>query len=122
MGGLNSLGGLNNVNVDFRPTVELTAPEKEVTAPQQPVSNAAPENAPPPKAKSPEVKMALNWILGGQSIAIPEEIDREFYDKLMEMDAHPDTKKAFLDTIKPRISDAALKATYKRDYLHKMFN
>ena len=23
MGGLNSLGGLNNVNVDFRPAVEL---------------------------------------------------------------------------------------------------
>ena len=32
----------------------------------------------------------------------------------MEMDAHPDKKKAYLDTIRPRISDAALKATEMR--------
>ena len=66
------------------------------------------------KAKSPEVKMALIQILGVQSIAIPEEIDKEFYDKLMEMDKDPAKKRAFLDTIKPRISKAALKTTENR--------
>ena len=79
------------------------------------------------QAKSLEVKMALNQILGVQSIAIPEEIDKEFYDKLMEMDADPDKKKTFLDTIKPRISDAALKATEMRlneaiEYAKKLDN
>ena len=66
------------------------------------------------KAKSPEVKMALNQILGVQSIAIPEEIDKEFYDKLMEMDKNPDKKKEFLKSLKPRISADALKATENR--------
>ena len=66
------------------------------------------------QAKSLEVKMALNLILGVQSIAIPEEIDKEFYDKLMEMDADPAKKQAFLDTIKPRISEAAMKASENR--------
>ena len=52
MGGLNSLGGLNNVNVDFRPTVELTAPEKDGTASKQEVANAAPENVSAEKAEA----------------------------------------------------------------------
>ena len=66
------------------------------------------------KAKSPEVKMALIQALGMQSIAIPEEIDEDFYNKLMEMDKDPAKKRAFLDTIKPRISKAALKTTENR--------
>ena len=66
------------------------------------------------KAKSPEVKMALIQALGMQSTALPEEIDKDFYDKLMEMDANPDKKKEFLESLKPRISAAALKATENR--------
>jgi len=66
------------------------------------------------KAKSPEVKMALNDVMGLQSIAIPEEIDKEFYDKLMEMDRNPAQKKAYLDSIAPRLSPEALDATAKR--------
>ena len=37
MSGLNSLSGLNNVNMDFRPMVELTTPEKDGTASKQQV-------------------------------------------------------------------------------------
>jgi len=66
------------------------------------------------KAQSLEVKMALNQVLGVQSIAIPEEIDREFYEKLMAMDNDPAQMKAFLDTLAPRISPEALKATEMR--------
>ena len=66
------------------------------------------------KAKSPEVKMALNQILGVQSIAIPEEIDKEFYDKLMEMDKDPSKKQDYLNSLAPRISKEALTATESR--------
>ena len=45
MSEINSLGGLNNENVDFRPTVELTAPKNDGTAPLQPESDVALKNA-----------------------------------------------------------------------------
>ena len=48
------------------------------------------------------------------TVELPEEIDKDFYDKLMEMDANPDKKKEYLDSLKPRISAAALKATENR--------
>jgi hypothetical protein len=66
------------------------------------------------KAESLEVKMALNDVMGIQSIAMPEEIDKEFYDKLMEMDSNPAQKQAYLDSIAPRLSPEALDATAKR--------
>lgn len=46
--------------------------------------------------------------------ALPEEIDREFYDTLMAMDGDPSKKQAYLDSIKPRISKEALQATEAR--------
>ena len=66
------------------------------------------------KVKSHEAKMAIIPTLGLQSIALPEEIDQEFYDKLMEMDRDPAKKQAYLDSIAPRISPDALKATEAR--------
>ncbi len=54
------------------------------------------------KVKSPEVKMAIIKTLGMQSVALPEEIDEDFYNKLMEMDTHPEKKQAYLDSIAPR--------------------
>ena len=66
------------------------------------------------KAKSPEVGMALIHTLGLQSTALPEEIDRDFFDHLMEMDGDPAKKKAYLDSIAPRISPEALRATAAR--------
>ena len=48
------------------------------------------------KAKSPEIKMAILEVLGMHIIALPTEIDKDFYDKLMEMDRDPAKKKAKL--------------------------
>ena len=66
------------------------------------------------RARTHEAKMALIGVLGLQSVALPEEIDRDFYDHLMEMEADPAKKQAYLDTIAPRISPAALRATEAR--------
>ena len=66
------------------------------------------------KAKSPEIKMAILEVLGMHNIALPTEIDKDFYDKLMEMDRDPAKKQAYLDSIAPRISKEALTATEMR--------
>ena len=63
------------------------------------------------KVESPEVKMAIAKTLGMQSVALPEEIDRGFYETLMDMDKHSEKKQAYLESIKPRISQKALEAT-----------
>ncbi len=65
------------------------------------------------KAQSHEAKMAIIHTLGLQSLALPEEIDKEFYDKLMEM-ADPAKKQEYLDSIKSRVSREALEATSAR--------
>ena len=46
MSGLNSLSGLNNVNVDFRPTVELIKSKPDKSNQPLPEANVVPENAP----------------------------------------------------------------------------
>ena len=66
------------------------------------------------KAKSPEVKMALVNIMGVHGIAIPEEIDRDFYDKLMQMRGNTAARKNFLASLRPRLSPEALRATEMR--------
>ena len=66
------------------------------------------------KAKSPEVKMALVKIMGVHGIAIPEEIDRDFYDKLMQMRGNTAARKNFLASLRPRLSPEALRATEMR--------
>ena len=66
------------------------------------------------KAQSHEAKMAVIQILGLQSIALPEEIDQDFYEHLMAMDEDPAKKQAYLDSIAPRISSDALRATEAR--------
>ncbi len=66
------------------------------------------------KTKSPEIKMAIIKVLGMQSIALPEEIDQDFFDKLMEMDKDPNKKQAYLDSIATRISSDAMRATEMR--------
>jgi hypothetical protein len=66
------------------------------------------------KVSSPEIKMAIIQVIGMQSIALPEEIDQKFYDKLMEMERDPAKKQAYLDSIASRISPDALRATEMR--------
>jgi len=57
MGGINSLSGLNNVNVDFRPTVALSTQRTDVQKTGnanliQPQIEVNPENAQPVKAEA----------------------------------------------------------------------
>jgi len=66
------------------------------------------------KAQSHEAKMAVIQVLGLQSIALPEEIDQDFYEHLIALDEDPAKKQAYLDSIAPRISPAALRATEAR--------
>ena len=66
------------------------------------------------KAKSPEAKMAIIPTVGLQTIALPEEIDQDFYDHLLAMDGDTAARRAFLDSIAPRISPDALKAAEAR--------
>ena len=66
------------------------------------------------KAKSPELGIAIVTFFGSKSVAMPEEIDQEFYDTLMEMDSNPAKKQEYLDAIAPRISQEALRATELR--------
>ena len=64
--------------------------------------------------KSREVAIALSALIGAQTIAYPDAIDKEFYDKLMELDKTPALKEEYLATIAPRLSDGALKAARMR--------
>ena len=66
MGGLNSLGGLNNVNVDFRPMVELIKPKTGDANQPLPGADAAPQNAPQPeRAEAKSVVRQLDVLLLG---------------------------------------------------------
>ena len=66
------------------------------------------------KAESPEVKMALNQVLGVQGIIIPEEIDEDFYNKLVQMKQGSPERQKFLDSLRSRLSQEALDATEMR--------
>ena len=66
------------------------------------------------KAQSHETKMAIIHALGLQCVALPEEIDEDFYKHLIAMADDPAKKQAYLDSIAPRISPDALKATEAR--------
>ena len=66
------------------------------------------------KAKSPEAKMAIIPTVGLQTIALPEEIDQDFYDHLLAMDGDTAARRAFLESLAPRISPDALKAAEAR--------
>ena len=66
------------------------------------------------KAKSPEIAMAIPQATGAQSFALPEEIDKAFFDKLVAMKPGMPARKEFLDSIAPKVSPEALKATETR--------
>ena len=65
MSGLNSLSGLNKVNVDFRPTVNLEEQNKVNANEPQQVQGDAPENAQPVKAEAKSVVRQLDVLLLG---------------------------------------------------------
>jgi hypothetical protein len=79
------------------------------------------------EAKSPEVKMALNNILGVHGIIIPEEIDKDLYDKLMTLKEGTAARRDYIESLRLRLSDEALEATKKRldsaiEHAEKLFN
>ena len=63
------------------------------------------------KATTHEARMAIIHTMGLQSIALPEEIDEDFYNHLIAMDNDPAKKREYLNSIAPRISPEALSAT-----------
>ena len=65
MSGINSLSGLNKVNVDFRPTVNLEEQNKVNANEPQQVQGDAPENAQPVKAEAKSVVRQLDVLLLG---------------------------------------------------------
>ena len=65
MGGINSLSGLNKVNVDFRPTVNLEGQNKVNANEPQQIQDGVPENAQPVKAEAKSVVRQLDVLLLG---------------------------------------------------------
>lgn len=62
MSGLNSLSGLSNVSVDFRPTITTNAPNTgNVTQPLLPEAEIAPENAPQPEMAEAKSASYASW-------------------------------------------------------------
>ena len=64
MSGINTLRGLNNMSVDFRPTVELIKPKTNNTNQLQPGTDIAPQNVPQPqRAEAKSVVQQLDVLL-----------------------------------------------------------
>lgn len=114
MGGINSLSGLNNVNVDFWPAVGLIKSKPDEANQPLPGADAVPENAPQPeKAEAKGVVRQLDvLLLGAASKSVSADVATNVTtigNKLV--------KKGVLtqkQLSKPRISAAALKATENR--------
>ena len=66
------------------------------------------------KVTNKAVLAALKNLTGLQSIAVPDTIDRDFYDRLMTLKNDPGARKAYLDSIAPRIGEENLAAAEAR--------
>ena len=72
MGGINSLSGLNNVSVDFRPTITTNVQNTGNTNRLLPEANVAPEEAPPERGQAKSVVRELDVLLlnaAGKSVS-----------------------------------------------------
>jgi hypothetical protein len=56
----------------------------------------------------------LARLVGAQSLAIPDKIDRETYDSLIALKQDPARRKEYLDSIRPRLSPASYAAAESR--------
>ena len=63
---------------------------------------------------NPEIADCLHTMLGVHSLSMPDYIDKELYDKLMEMNDNPDLRNAFLDELAGHLPEAAREAAEKR--------
>ena len=55
-------------------------------------------------------KIPLNNILGVHGIVIPEEIDKDLYDKLMTLKKGTNARSDYIESLRPRLSAEALEA------------
>ena len=72
MGGINSLSGLNNVNVDFRPAITTNVQKSGNANQLLPEANVAPEEAPQEMGKAKSVVRELDVLLlnaAGKSVS-----------------------------------------------------
>ena len=90
MGGINSLGGLNNVSVDFRPTITTIVQKPDKANQPQKVAgaDAAIENPPPVNANAKSVVRELDvLLLNAARMSIgsgPSYYTRDFFDQMFE--------------------------------------
>ena len=66
------------------------------------------------KATNKAIISALAETTGVKSIAVPDKIDRDFYNHLMELKNNADARKAYLDSIRSRIGSENLAAAEAR--------
>lgn len=66
------------------------------------------------KVTNNAILAAIKYITGAQSLAIPDKIDRDLYNHLMELKNNPEKRNAYLNSIKPRIGDKNLAAAESR--------
>ena len=65
------------------------------------------------KIQNKAVFYALKGVTGAQTLAVPDKIDSETYEALMELKAG-EKRDAYLDSIRPRLSDASFNAAVSR--------
>ena len=66
------------------------------------------------KVTSKAILSALKETTGVQSIAVPDKIDRELYNRLMELKNNPAARKAYLDSLRPRMDEGNVAAAEAR--------
>ena len=66
------------------------------------------------KVKNKAILSALAETTGVKSIAVPDKIDRDFYNHLMELKNDPAKRKAYIDSISPRMSKENVAAAEAR--------
>lgn len=66
------------------------------------------------KVRNKAILSALAETTGVKSIAVPDKIDRDFYNHLMELKNNADARKAYLDSIRSRIGSENLVAAEAR--------
>ena len=63
---------------------------------------------------NPEIADCLHSLLGVHTLSMPDYIDKDLYDKLMEMKDDPNLRQAFLDELAGHLPTAAKEAAEKR--------
>ena len=66
------------------------------------------------KVTSKAIISALAETTGVKSIAVPDKIDRDFYNHLIELKNNPAARKAYLDSLRPRMDEGNVAAAEAR--------